>query len=142
MLDRRVDARTQRLDVFRIDAGERRDPQLIAAQLSIRLGVEHPVGSQYRRDRVGIDIGVGTELEADSGAANDVVLAGAAAAFSTSARVTCPREPVGLTASSSTPSSMASLRVAGLALIRLGFLPPLSSGAAGGDASLVDAGAW
>ena len=50
-----VDARGQRLDVVGLDGREHRDPQLVAAELAVGLGVDDPVGAQHLRDRRGVD---------------------------------------------------------------------------------------
>src|SRR3954447_1750098 len=43
MFDDIIDARRQRLDVARLDRREHADPQLVAAELAVGLGVDDPV---------------------------------------------------------------------------------------------------
>ena len=51
LLHHPVDARRERLDVVRLDGGEHADPQLVAAQLAVGLGVDDAVGAQRRPPR-------------------------------------------------------------------------------------------
>ena len=52
VVDHVVDAGGERLDVGRVDRGVHRDPQLVAAELAVGLGVDDPVGAQgLRRSR-------------------------------------------------------------------------------------------
>src|SRR5262245_54072939 len=57
-LDHVVDAVGERLDVLGVDGRVQRDPQLVAAQLAVAVGVEHEVLAEDRADRGGLDRGV------------------------------------------------------------------------------------
>src|SRR4051812_8841209 len=50
-----VDAPGQSLDVVRLDGREHRDPQLVAAELAVGLGVDDPIAAQHLCDRERID---------------------------------------------------------------------------------------
>src|SRR6201986_2431082 len=56
VLDHPVDAPGQRLDVVRLDRREHPDPQLVAAELAVGLGVDDPVGAQRLGDRRRVDV--------------------------------------------------------------------------------------
>src|SRR6266536_5092008 len=55
-LDDVVDAGGQRLQVDGDHRGEHADPQLVAAQLAVRLRVHDPVRPQHRRERRGVHL--------------------------------------------------------------------------------------
>src|ERR1700743_3086675 len=56
VLDHEVDAPGQRLDVVRLDRGEHADPQLVAAELAVGLGVDDAVRAQGLGDRRRVDV--------------------------------------------------------------------------------------
>ena len=51
-----VDAAGQRGDVVGFDGGEHRDPQLVAAEFAVGLGVDDAVSAQHLRYRGRIDV--------------------------------------------------------------------------------------
>ena len=55
VLDHPVDAGGERLDVGGLDRREHPDPQLVAPELAVRLGVDDAVGAKRRGDRGGVD---------------------------------------------------------------------------------------
>ncbi|MFX6201692.1 hypothetical protein ABTF50_20040, partial [Acinetobacter baumannii] len=71
-LDRVVDRADEASDVFRLDRDERRDAQLVAAELAIRLGVDDAVRAQTLRDRRSIDRVVEVDRDDDGGAVGGI----------------------------------------------------------------------
>src|SRR6266702_3976633 len=67
-LDDVVDAGGQRLHVGRVHRGEHADPQLVAAQLAVRLRVHDPVRPQHRRERRGVHLVIEVDRPHDLGA--------------------------------------------------------------------------
>ena len=53
-LDDEVDAPGEGGDVVGLDGGEQGDPELVAAQLAVALGVDDPVVAEHRRHHVGV----------------------------------------------------------------------------------------
>src|SRR5690348_2133293 len=56
VVDDPVDALGQRLDVIRLHGGEHPDPQLVAAELAVGLGVDDPVGAQTSGNCGSVDV--------------------------------------------------------------------------------------
>jgi hypothetical protein len=63
-----VDARAQSLDVGWIDRGEHADPQLVAAQLAVRLDVDDAVCPQRGCEGRGVDLISEVDRADDQGA--------------------------------------------------------------------------
>ena len=55
VVDHEVDAAGEGLDVGGVDGGVHRDPELVAAELAVGLGVDDAVGPQHLRDGRGVD---------------------------------------------------------------------------------------
>ena len=56
LFDNPIDAGGQRADVVRVDGGEHRHPQLVAAEFAVGLGVDDAVGTEFLGHRRGVDV--------------------------------------------------------------------------------------